>query len=97
MTFYGRPLENVDGSVDTTHSRIADPTNLSLIFSWFIRQSHDDKGNAMLYEYVRENSAGVGLAAAHERNRRDNNDPKRSANLSLKSIAVPARHRFGAF
>src|SRR4030095_12462341 len=83
-TFYGRPRENPDGSVDTNHSRIADPSDGTRIFSWLICQSYDDKGNAIVYEYQPEDSQrifegqqGEFVALAHERNR---NEATRSAN-----------------
>jgi len=64
-------------------SRIADPEDPSRIFSWLICESHDDKGNAMLYEYVAEDSRNVDLSQANERNR---TDASRSANRYLKRI-----------
>ncbi|HEY5742278.1 MAG TPA: SpvB/TcaC N-terminal domain-containing protein, partial [Terrimicrobiaceae bacterium] len=82
-TFYGRPHENVDGSVDTNHSRIADPTDPSRIFSWLICQSHDDKGNAIRYEYVAEDSRHIDTSQVHERNR---TAESRSAQRYLKRI-----------
>ena len=39
------------------------------IFSWLICESHDDKGNAIVYDYKAEDGAGVDLTQAHERNR----------------------------
>lgn len=67
-------------------SRIVDPNDRSRIFSWLICETRDDKGNAILYDYKAEDSAGVNLALAHERNRGSNNDPRRSANRYLKRI-----------
>lgn len=67
----------------TEKSRIADPTNPNRIFSWLICESYDDRGNAILYEYKKENSQGVNLSLAHETNR---NDTIRSANRYLKKI-----------
>ncbi|QXP85277.1 SpvB/TcaC N-terminal domain-containing protein [Methylococcus sp. Mc7] len=79
-TWYGRSAE----------SRIADPADPSRIFSWLICQSHDDKGNVIVYGYkaedaakVFEDSAGNYLPKAHERNR---TDPSRSAQRYLKRI-----------
>src|SRR5215831_10030223 len=68
-TFYGRPHKKPDGSVDTNHSRIADPADPTRIFSWLICQSYDDKGNAIVYEYAAENEENVDLADVNERNR----------------------------
>ncbi len=53
----------------TSNSRIADPDRPARIFSWLICESHDDKGNAIEYEYKEENSGGIDLSAVHERNR----------------------------
>ncbi|MDZ7363651.1 MAG: toxin [candidate division KSB1 bacterium] len=72
-TFYGK----------TAESRIADPADPSRVFSWLICESFDDKGNVILYEYARENSAGVVMAQAHERNR---TTVSRSANRYIKRI-----------
>src|SRR5262249_14784389 len=64
-------------------SRIADPANANRIFSWLICRSHDDKGNAIVYDYVAEDSANVDRSQANERNR---TDASRSANRYLKRI-----------
>jgi RHS repeat-associated protein len=60
----------------TPESRIADPFDASHVFGWLICQSHDDKGNVIVYGYKREDSARIfesansqSLAKAHERNR----------------------------
>jgi hypothetical protein len=53
----------------TPASRIADPADASRIFSWLICESYDDKGNATVFQYKAENSVGVDLSQAHERNR----------------------------
>lgn len=50
-------------------SRIADPANPSHIFSWRICQTHDDKGNVSIYEYVSEDAQGIDTTEAHECNR----------------------------
>jgi RHS repeat-associated protein len=72
-TLYGR----------TAESRIADPADPLRVFSWLICESYDDKGNAILYEYVSEDSAGIDVSQAHERNRAVES---RSANHYLKRI-----------
>ncbi len=72
-TFYGK----------TGESRIADPQDPLRVFSWLICESYDDKGNAMVYGYVAEDSASVDTSQAHERNR---SDLSRSANRYLKRI-----------
>jgi RHS repeat-associated protein len=70
----------------TAESRIADPDNLTHVFSYLICESYDDKGNAIYYRYKsedKENSVGIDLAQAHEGNR----TPKsRSSNRYLKHI-----------
>ena len=53
----------------TKESRIVDPDDPTRIFSWLTCESYDDKGNALLYEYKEENTDGVDLRQAHERNR----------------------------
>jgi RHS repeat-associated protein len=60
----------------TADSRIADSAEPSRIFSWLICQSHDDKGNVVVYGYkpedslrIFEDTAGNRVAKAHERNR----------------------------
>jgi hypothetical protein len=67
----------------TTESRIADPTNPTHIFTWLICESYDDKGNVCVYQYKAENSDGVDLTLANERNR---STLTRSANRYLKYI-----------
>ena len=76
LTLYGK-----DGN-----SRIADPANPNRIFIWLICETRDDKGNAVLYEYKPEDGVGVVLTRAHERNRGDRDDPRRTANRYLKHI-----------
>ncbi|MDQ1053858.1 hypothetical protein QE394_001786 [Arthrobacter sp. SORGH_AS 212] len=79
-TWYGR----------TPESRIADPLDASRIFSWAICETHDDKGNVIVYDFIAEDSErifegpGGGLIAkAHERNR---SDVSRSAQRYLKRV-----------
>ena len=74
----------------TPDSRIADPADESRIFGWLICESHDDKGNVIVYGYKREDSANVLQdssgnvpSKAHERNR---TDLVRSAQRYLKRI-----------
>ena len=69
-TFYGK----------THESRIVDPNDAKRIFSWLICESYDDKGNAIRFEYKPENSDGVDLAAANEKNR------SRAAQRYLKHV-----------
>ncbi|MGA9767584.1 MAG: SpvB/TcaC N-terminal domain-containing protein [Blastocatellia bacterium] len=58
----------------------SDPEHPNRIFSWLICESYDDKGNAIRYQYKAENSDGVDLSAANEKNR------SRSAQRYLKRI-----------
>lgn len=68
------------------YSRIVDPENPRRIFSWLICETRDDKGNAVIYEYERENGSGVDLTQTHERNRGLQDDSRRTANRYLKRI-----------
>ncbi|MDH5271330.1 MAG: toxin, partial [Candidatus Krumholzibacteria bacterium] len=72
------------------NSRICDPHDKTRIFSWLICQSHDDKGNVIVYGYKREDSErifedtlGQALAKSHERNR---TAESRAAQCYLKRI-----------
>jgi RHS repeat-associated protein len=67
----------------TAASRIADPADPARVFSWLICESYDDKGNAIVYDYAPENSDGVAMSLAHERNR---TDATRSGNRYLKRV-----------
>jgi RHS repeat-associated protein len=58
-TYYGK----------TGDSRISDPGDGTRDFSWLISESWDDKGNAIAYEYKREDDAGLEQAQANDRNR----------------------------
>jgi RHS repeat-associated protein len=64
------------------NSRIYDPDDPRRIFTWLIRESYDDKGNAILYSYVSENSTNIDLSRVHEKNR----DKCRGVNRYLKRI-----------
>ncbi|CAG0978749.1 MAG: hypothetical protein OIN86_04975 [Candidatus Methanoperedens sp.] len=70
LTVYGRDKQ----------SRIVDPADGSRIFSWLICQSYDDKGNAIIYEYIAEDDKGIDISRANEANR------SRMANRYLKRI-----------
>ncbi|HEV2647202.1 MAG TPA: SpvB/TcaC N-terminal domain-containing protein [Acidobacteriaceae bacterium] len=64
-------------------SRISDPADPKLTFAWRISRSWDDKGNLVLYDYVREDSAGLDTASAHETNRTASD---RAAQTYLKTV-----------
>lgn len=78
-----------------SNARIVDPAdpspaNPTRVFSWFLCESYDDKGNAIVYEYqnedsqrIFENQQGQLVALVHELNR---DDTTRSANRYLKRI-----------
>jgi RHS repeat-associated protein len=53
----------------TPQSRVADPADPARVFSWLICESYDDTGNRAVYEYAAEDSAGVDIGLACERNR----------------------------
>ena len=72
-TWYGR----------TAESRVQDPSDPTRIFSWLICQTHDDKGNVLVYSYKQEDSTRIDLGRVHERNR---TDQSRSAQRYLKRI-----------
>ena len=61
-------------------SRIADPEAPRHVFSWLISRSYDDKGNAILYDYIAEDDRGVDPTKPSELNR------TRMANRCLKRI-----------
>jgi hypothetical protein len=61
-------------------SRVADPSAPHHVFSWLICRSYDDKGNAIVYDYVAEDDRGVDLDLPSERRR------SRSANRYLRRI-----------
>jgi RHS repeat-associated protein len=67
----------------TDNSRLTDPNDPRRTFSWLVCYSHDDKGNAIVYDYVAEDSRGVDLRCANERNR---TDLSRGAQRYLKRI-----------
>ena len=72
-TWYGR----------SDNSRIFDPENPERIFSWLICETYDDKGNIITYHYKAEDAANVKLAQAHQQNRGDEKDPRRTASRYL--------------
>ncbi|MBD2746700.1 VCBS repeat-containing protein [Microvirga sp. BT688] len=67
-----------------TDSRISAPGCPERVFSWLISETRDDRGNAIIYGYRREDATGVATNLPHERNR-----GARGANL------YPKRVRYG--
>ncbi|MDR3483155.1 MAG: SpvB/TcaC N-terminal domain-containing protein [Burkholderiaceae bacterium] len=67
----------------TSASQVVDPDDPTHVYSWLICESYDDKGNAIVYDYVSDNANGVDLAAAHEKNR---SDAVRKTNRYIKHI-----------
>lgn len=53
----------------TAESRLADPEHPEHVFSWLISESHDDRGNAIRYQYKAESAEGIDAGALNERNR----------------------------
>lgn len=75
------------------NSRIADPLDASRIFSWLICESRDDKGNGIRYLYKEENGAYQSrpgqadpFKQAHQLNRGDTFDPRRTAQRYLQRV-----------
>jgi RHS repeat-associated protein len=64
--------------------RLADPADPSRVFKWLLEATFDDKGNVIFYEYKAEDTAGLNLAAASERNRQ--NGYARWTNVFVKRI-----------
>ncbi|MES2825377.1 MAG: SpvB/TcaC N-terminal domain-containing protein [Pseudomonadota bacterium] len=50
----------------TAASRIADPTDPTRIFQWLPCETYDDKGNAIIYEYLADNADAIDTQAAWE-------------------------------
>ena len=67
----------------TANSRIADPSDPARVFSWLVCASHDDAGNAIVYEYQAEDGAGVDTSVPSEQNR---SELSRSAARYVKRI-----------
>ncbi|MEJ2608114.1 MAG: SpvB/TcaC N-terminal domain-containing protein, partial [Anaerolineales bacterium] len=59
LTIYGKD----------SNSRIFDPEDANRIFGWFICETRDDKGNAVLYKYAEENEDNIDRSLVNERNR----------------------------
>ncbi|MEW2353431.1 SpvB/TcaC N-terminal domain-containing protein [Spirillospora sp. NPDC029432] len=61
-------------------SRISDPADPRRVLSWPVRETRDDKGNGVAYEYKQEDGAGVRRDHDPPRNRRGLDDPSRTTN-----------------
>jgi len=74
----------------TAESRIYDPADARRIFSWLICQSHDDKGNVIVYGYKSEDSVGIfgdACSPAHVKVHENNRTPaSRSAQRYIKRV-----------
>ena len=55
----------------SAESRIHDPKDDKKVYEWLLCKTHDDKGNITLYQYKKEDSAGIDRKL-NEKNRRDN-------------------------
>ena len=76
LSIYGKDAE----------SRIADPVAPHRVFTWLISETRDVKGNAVVYDYKREDGVGADLRQVHQRNRGPAGDARRTANRYLKRI-----------
>jgi RHS repeat-associated protein len=63
-------------------SRISNPSSKAKIFQWLLDETHDDKGNVVVYTYVAEDSTDANKGT-YESNR---TDLSRSSNRYLKRI-----------
>ena len=76
-------------------SRIADPEDPQHVFSWLICRSYDDKGNAIVYDYVAEDDRGVDLAAPSEQRRVRDGEPLSEADPLRQSACRSSSIRNG--
>ncbi|EDM79665.1 hypothetical protein PPSIR1_16425 [Plesiocystis pacifica SIR-1] len=54
-------------------ARISDPKEPSRVFSWLLEESHDDRGNIVVYRYKQDDLEGVDTHAPYERPRIEEN------------------------
>ena len=73
-------LYRTDGNSRVSDASPSCPGDAPRVFSWLIRKSYDDKGNAIIYVWAAENADNVDLALSSERNR------MRTANRYLEWI-----------
>lgn len=72
----------------TAESRLSDPLDASRVFEWRLCRARDDKGNIALYEYKKEDSAGIENKAS-EKNRKN-----KCTQIYLKKIFYGNREPF---
>jgi RHS repeat-associated protein len=54
---------------ETDAARVVDPSDRRRVFQWLIERTYDDKGNVVVFRYVREDDRNIDLRAPEERNR----------------------------
>jgi RHS repeat-associated protein len=67
-------------------TRISDPRDPSLVFSWLLEETRDDRGNVVRYTYKEEDGHGVDRDTGSERNRFVNGEFAATAQRYLKRI-----------
>jgi hypothetical protein len=82
-TITGANTTTIYGSDDSSRIFTVTPAGGKNIFSWLVRESYDDKGEAVLYEWKSEDADNVARDSSHECNR---NDEARTSNRYIKSI-----------
>ncbi|ULL16718.1 toxin [Paenibacillus sp. H1-7] len=85
-SWYGRDNHSRIYDPESIDPESSDPHNPTRIFSWLICMSYDGKGNVMTYQYKQEDGTNVDLQQAHERNRGNGGDSRRTANRYIKRI-----------
>lgn len=68
------------------NSRIYNPNDRLQICSWLIAETYNIRGNAMIFEYISENSQNIDLNSVNERN---HTDKSRLSNRYLMGYQVP--------
>jgi len=68
----------------TAAGRVSDPNDSLRVFKWLLEESHDDKGNQIVYEYKQEDQENVDRSSPREVNRLSNRVS--NANCYLKRI-----------
>ena len=65
----------------------ATPRTPERIFSWLVRETRDDRGNAIGYRYKSEDGAGVDLSAAHQSGRGPRNASRLVSRQEVMSMS----------